>query len=54
MDKGEDLMEYTVVVGSTIEKIIERVNELIVEGWQPLGGIGINGNYYQAMTRVKP
>ena len=54
MDKGEDLMEYTVVVGSSIEKLIEKVNKLIVEGWKPLGGIGINGKYYQAMTRVKP
>ena len=41
--------EYTVVSAFTIGLLIDKVNELIKEGWQPIGGISSNGQ--QAMIR---
>ena len=49
-------MEYIVVSDSNLKKFINKVNEMIGEGWRPVGGICIfqGGNYYQAMVRDKP
>jgi hypothetical protein len=52
-------MEYTVVKAGTTEALIQKVNELITQGWKPLGGIAISGGatftgVYQAMVREKP
>ena len=62
-------MEYRVVRGSTDEfvvasgsksfeysnftKFILEINQLIIEGWTPLGGAAVNDNkeIFQAMTR---
>ncbi len=56
-------MEYTVVsvelnkpyVERSIEKLRSIVNQLIRQGWIPLGGIAIHDLFLlQAMTRVLP
>ena len=61
-------MEYRVVRGSSDEfvvasgksfelnnftKFIVEVNQLIMEGWTPLGGVAVNDNkeIFQAMTK---
>jgi hypothetical protein len=51
-------MEYIIVKAGTTETLIEKVNELIGQGWKPLGGIAISGGatftgVYQAMVREK-
>jgi hypothetical protein len=51
---GEDLGSpgrsdgiYTVVIAKKLEKFIERVSELIGNGWEPQGGITIsNGDVF--------
>ena len=46
------MMEYTIVRGSDPKGLSQGVNELIKQGWKPLGGIGVGNNYfYQAMIR---
>jgi len=56
-------MEYTVVsieqgvraVGHTLEHFQARVNELMTEGWQPLGGMNHAGYIFtQAMVKGSP
>jgi len=47
-------MKYHVVKSSNLNKVIQEVNRLMNEGWQPLGGIdsfiqGLNTSYHQAM-----
>ena len=52
-------MEYTVIQLSDrqqdlgIEDFITKVNAMIKEGWEPIGGIASNHSYYfwQAMVR---
>ena len=53
-------MEYTVVFEHGTADLIKVVNQLIGQGWIPLGGVSPldagtnNGTYYcQAMTRQK-
>jgi hypothetical protein len=36
-------MEYTIVTGQKKEDLIKKVNELILEGWKPQGGICESG-----------
>ena len=47
-------MEYTVVREKSIINLISRVNYLIKEGWEPLGGISFKDGdthyHMQAMT----
>ncbi|MBE1534265.1 DUF1737 domain-containing protein [Actinomadura algeriensis] len=44
--------QYHVVTGSNAGDLINAVNKLIKEGWQPLGGLCTNGaGYWQAMVR---
>lgn len=47
-------MEYTVIYGLRSDIIIE-VNNLIQQGWKPLGGVTADGygRYAQAMIREK-
>ena len=52
------LMEYTIAVGASRQRLIDRVSELITKGWQPQGGISSTiekgySSYYQAMTKHK-
>ena len=52
-------MEYTVVeVYGYAEELIRNVNDLIKDGWRPLGGVAIGitetdelDGYFQAMIR---
>ena len=39
--KRRNLMEYTLVVKKTPSELKERVNEMIRDGWEPLGGISV-------------
>lgn len=39
-------MEYTIVTAKKMEDLIKKVNELILEGWKPQGGICESGNEY--------
>jgi hypothetical protein len=49
-------MEYTLARGITSDSLIDKVNELIKQGWKPQGGIVTCGEevytvYYQAMIK---
>jgi hypothetical protein len=49
-------MEYTLARGITSDSLIDKVNELIKQGWKPQGGIAMCGEevytvYYQAMIK---
>ena len=56
-------MEYCVVRHEETGKLVEAVNKLIKEGWEPQGGIAIKAwnldsryqieTYYQAMIKRK-
>jgi hypothetical protein len=37
-------MEFTVEERITVKDLIKAVNELIAQGWQPIGGIGNMGS----------
>lgn len=45
----ETIAQFTVVRGAT-ETLITRVNEMIVEGWQPWGGFQHGGRDGDAFT----
>lgn len=48
------ISEYTLVYkGDDMTSFIERVQNKILDGWQPLGGVQVTGNYnyYQAMVK---
>lgn len=43
---------YTVITHNKLHDLITVVNNMIKEGWKPLGGVVMGGmNYYQAMTK---
>ena len=48
-------MEYKVVQASPLSTLVEKVNDLISNGWEPLGGITTAGldasTFYQAMVK---
>ena len=48
-------MEYTVVTATDMDILIIKVNELIVKGWKPQGGVNECGvstmQYCQAMIK---
>jgi hypothetical protein len=47
-------MEYDVIRADSDTGLVRIVNELIKDGWEPLGGIAVDYEYvYQAMKRVK-
>jgi len=48
------IVNYFVVTNRRIDKLEEKVKELLAKGWQPLGGIsaGVDGAY-QAMVLYK-
>jgi len=51
------ITEYTLVTNENPSILIERVNERIVYGWQPLGGVcfdSLSTHYIQAMILIKP
>lgn len=35
----QQIKEYTIVMGKTPKDLIAKVNEMISEGWQPIGGV---------------
>ncbi len=51
------MKEYTLVIDGTFTRFIERVNEYIRDGWQPLGGVAVGtmsgyvNQLVQAMVR---
>ena len=38
-EKMDKITKYTVIYDPEMENLIREVNESILEGWQPLGGI---------------
>ncbi len=44
-------MEYTFVSANDEKSLIEKINEMIEDGWETEGGIAISpeGNFFQAM-----
>jgi hypothetical protein len=46
-------MEYSVIKTNLLKSLIKKVNEVIKEGWRPLGGVCVDVGYgfAQAMTR---
>ena len=34
--------EYTVVVGTTVDKLVAKVNHCMTEGWRPVGGASVS------------
>jgi hypothetical protein len=49
--------DYTIVEADKVEELIDMVNGLIAQGWQPTGGVTTASTplpkqikYYQAMT----
>ena len=45
--------EYHVVTESNYKRFIERINDLLTQGWEPTGGVVVNQgpSYYQAMVK---
>ncbi len=48
--------EYTVIKKNSLADLIEEVNQMIEEGWLPLGGMSTKegmsqDHFFQAMTR---
>jgi hypothetical protein len=52
-------MQYTIVEDHNRENLIQKVNELIQQGWQPLGGVAVStvapilGNYIFCQAMIK-
>ena len=53
------ITKYEVIYGNSEAKLVETINDLIKDGWQPIGGISVcfhhNGSfqqiiYHQAMV----
>lgn len=46
------IIDYTVVIASSPTSLIEKVRDMNYKGWQPFGGICIDGDsdYFQAMV----
>lgn len=43
--------QYYVVMDRNLNKLIERVNELLAKGWKLQGGVCVwNGLYFQAVV----
>ena len=50
--KGDMEMEYTVVHAETLEDLQRIVNEHMVAGWRPQGGLILGlGVFYQALVK---
>lgn len=48
-------MEYRVLMDNSLQKIVEKVNQAIKDGWKPLGGVSADdGWFYQAITKENP
>lgn len=50
------VVEYTVVWAGRDDGLIDRVNAMILKGWEPLGGVCIPSNTgprYQAMVKYE-
>lgn len=46
--------QYKVIIGSSIREVAMRVEEIMIGGWFPQGGISFDGVYYlQAMIWEK-
>ena len=46
-------MKYKIVTGSNIDNLAVNVNNQIDQGWQPQGGVLVNGMLYaQAMVKL--
>ena len=46
------MIEYLVVEATSIKGVVDRVYDLVKEGWKPQGGICVYGSIvYQAMIR---
>lgn len=46
-------MEYSVLKSADLERLANKVNEAIAEGWRPQGGIAHNGHSLWAQALVK-
>ena len=51
-------MKYTLVYDSVPELLIDKVNRLIQQGWEPMGGLAVSRHeteevFYQAMMKGK-
>ena len=52
----EAIVEYTVVSAGFLDDLIDKVNELIAQGWTPHGGVASDSGgdetvYLQALVR---
>lgn len=52
----KETYNYTVIDNVDLDMLVERINELIGEGWTPQGGIAIADigvvTYFQALIRA--
>lgn len=47
-------MEYDLVYGASRNSFLEKIDEYILEGWLPNGGVAVdNYGFYQSMLRFK-
>jgi len=46
-------MNYTIVIEPQVVDLLEKVNELIEQGWQVSGGVAVthDAHFCQAMTK---
>ena len=55
-----DIIKYTEVKGNSKNDLIDKVNSLIKEGWQPLPGLTLKAypttpsDFHQSMVKYKP
>ena len=48
--------KYTVIDNTNLDMLVERINELMGQGWEPLGGIAtasIGGLVYYFQTMIR-
>lgn len=43
--------EYQVVHENNISDFVDKVNEEIEKGWEPIGGVTVKNLFYQAMIK---
>ena len=45
------IVAYKILVGDSMQALEAAVKEAIKQGWQPIGGVAVNGSmFYQAIA----
>lgn len=50
------VVEYDIIKGDTCDALVQQVNDHLITGWQPRGGVMVVDNhmtFFQAMVRYE-